>query len=69
MRGICLIIIIILCVISEKVTEDFRNTSLIGLNIIFDLIRAYRKTKKTFYLILFILNIVFITLLLILLFF
>ncbi len=42
----CLIIIIILSFFTEKITEDYRKTSIISFLIVFDLLKIYKKTKK-----------------------
>ena len=56
----CLIIIVILSFVTEKITEDYRKTSIISFNIIFDLLKIYKKTKEIKYLVLFCLDIFFL---------
>ncbi len=56
----CLIIIIILSFFTEKITEDYRKTSIISFLIVFDLLKIYKKTKKIKYLVLFFIDIIFL---------
>ena len=56
----CLIIIVILSFVTEKITEDYRKNSIISFNIIFDLLKIYKKTKEIKYLVLFCLDIFFL---------
>ncbi len=49
----CLIIIVILSFVTEKITEDYRKTSIISFLMVFDLLKIYKKTKKIKYLVLF----------------